>query len=243
MPPSEHRRPLPASHAAFGPRAQIGMLRSNGQYFYCGHTESTPERRSTDNFEYRGKPELCPCGLCFYCGCYLPRGLTHVYAQNNSLSGTLPSELGAYELDNIIVVDPPDAGYLTNAWQTQPRTTSWLTNPLKQLHLNYNSLSGFIPSQLGHLTTLEQLTLRNSRISGTVPDSIRASWLNGEVAFGESYGVRGISNVRSPSPNSAHACVFLIDKACACPDSFGRSILRTISSRGPSRPRSSSVRH
>ena len=189
----------------FGPLAQIGMVRSNGQYFYCGHSESTPERRSTDNFEYRDRPELCPCGLCYYCGCYLPRGLTHVYAQNNSLSGTLPSELGAYEVDGITVVDPPDAGYLTNSWKTQPRTSSWTTNSLQQLHLNYNSLSGFIPSQLGHLTTLEQLTLRNSRISGTVPDSIRASRLNAEVnnipvIGGNSYGVRGISNVRSPSP-------------------------------------------
>ena len=198
------RRPF-ASSRVFDPLAQIGMVRSNGQYFYCGHTESTPERRSTDNFEYRDRPELCPCGLCYYCGCYLPRGLTHVYAQNNSLSGTLPSELGAYEVDGITVVDPPDAGYLTNSWKTQPRTSSWTTNSLQQLHLNYNSLSGFIPSQLGHLTTLEQLTLRNSRISGTVPDSIRASRLNAEVNHvpvigGNSYGVRGISNVRSPSP-------------------------------------------
>ena len=240
--PSGHRRPLATSHA-FRARAQIGTLRSNGQYFYCGHQGSTPERRSTDNFEYRGNPQLCPCGQCYYCGCYLPRQLANVYAQNNSLSGTLPSELGAFELDGIIVVDPPDAGWQTDAWQTQARTSVWLTNHLKQLHLGDNSLSGFIPSQLGHLTTLEQLTLRNNRISGSVPDSIRASYLNGEVANGESYGVKGISNVRSPSPSSAHAFVPRLRGSRVCADSFGSSTLRTISSRAPFRPRSLSARH
>ena len=220
------------------------MLRSNGKYFYCGHSDSTPGRRSTDNFEYRANPQLCPCGQCYYCGCYLPRALAHVYAQNNSLSGTLPSELGAFQPDGITIIDPTDDALDSSRHDSayRSRTTAWLTNHLKQLHLNDNSLSGLIPSQLGHLTTLEQLTLRNSRLSGTVPDSIRASWLNGEVAYGESYGVKGISNVRSPSADSAHA-FFHADKARACADSFGSSTSRTIISPVLSRPRSSSVRH
>ena len=215
-------------------RPQLGRLRAEGEYFYCGHAPGAGDRTSTDHMDYRRTPQLCPCGRCYFCGCYLPRDLRHFYAHGNRLSGTLPSELGAFEVDGQTVTEPAYDS------MTQPRTSSWLSNALKQMHLGDNSLSGFIPSQLGHLTTLEQLTMRNNRLSGTVPDSIRANHLNPYP-----YGVKGVSAVRSPCARPlparcAHARARGPALSCgwrlfAC--SFASSTLKTITSRAQSRPR------
>ena len=82
----------------------------------------------------------------------------------NSLTGTIPSELGNLTELTTLYLDrntlsgsiPPELGNLTN---------------LIYLRLYYNSLSGSIPSELGNLTNLTELYLMQNSFSGSIPAS------------------------------------------------------------------------
>jgi len=190
---------------------QLGRIRSENGWFYCGDDGRVAGGRiSTDLFDYRNDPHSCPCGTCFYCGCDLPRQLANLYANDVALSGTLPTELGMLETEDQTVLEP--AGHPL----TRPRTTTRLTGRLEQLHLDRNSLSGFLPPHLAHLTALQHLALNNNMLSGTIPDELRA-----DEANTINYGVKGRSQLRRLNlennflsgsvPPSLHECAALID--------------------------------
>ena len=114
--------------------------------------------------------------------------VTELRLKNNSLSGSIPSELG--NLTNLTTLDlsynskeelyphrrlsslynnlsgssglsgsiPPELGNLTN---------------LTTLDLQFNSLSGSIPSELGNLTKLKEWDLGLNRLSGVIPPWVR----------------------------------------------------------------------
>ena len=88
--------------------------------------------------------------------------VTQLSLMSNSLTGTIPSELG--NLTNLTWLNlsrnslsggiPGELGNLTN---------------LEQLNLSDNSLSGSIPRELGSLTNLEELNLYGNSLSGNIP--------------------------------------------------------------------------
>ena len=113
--------------------------------------------------------------------------VTRLILNNNSLTGTIPSELG--NLTNLTWLQlsrnslsggiPSELGNLTKlTWLTLdlnyslagsiPREVGNLTN-LKLLNLSDNSLSGSIPSELGNLTKLTSIVLQNNSLSGSIP--------------------------------------------------------------------------
>ena len=83
----------------------------------------------------------------------------------NSLSGSIPSELG--NLTNLTIIDLPDNSLSGSI----PSGLGNLTN-LIGLFLNNNSLSGSIPTELGNLTNLTILTLMNNYLSGSIPSEL-----------------------------------------------------------------------
>ncbi len=108
---------------------------------------------------------------------------------NNSLSGTLPSELGS--LSNLQVLSlnfsslsgtlPSELGSLSNLQElwldrnslsgTLPSELGSLSN-LRKLYLHRNSLSGTLPSELGSLSNLQELSLHRNSLSGTLPSTL-----------------------------------------------------------------------
>ena len=190
---------------------QLGRIRSENGWFYCGDDGRVEGgRRSTDLFDYRNTPHSCPCGTCFYCGCHLPRQLAHLYANDVALSGTLPTELGMLEPESQTVFEP--AGHPL----TRLRTTTRLTGRLEQLHLAENSLSGFLPPHLAHLTALQHLDLRNNMLSGTIPDEVRAdeaNTINHDVKGRSQLRMMNLENnyLSGSVPPSLHECAALID--------------------------------
>ncbi len=93
--------------------------------------------------------------------------VTELNLYNNSLSGTLPSELGSLSnLQRLILESNSLSG-------TLPSELGSLSN-LQRLNLYNNSLSGTLPSELGSLSNLQYLWLYSNSLSGTIPDSINA---------------------------------------------------------------------
>ena len=88
-----------------------------------------------------------------------------LWLHENSLSGTIPSELG--DLSNLQIL-----WLFSNSLSgTLPSELGSLSN-LGYLDLYNNSLSGTIPSELGDLSNLQILYLNSNSLSGTIP-----SWL------------------------------------------------------------------
>ena len=88
--------------------------------------------------------------------------VTHLYLQENQLSGQIPAELSS--LTSLRVL------YLRNNELSGPIPAALgsLTN-LEQLWTQENQLSGQIPAELGSLTNLEILYLQNNELSGPLP--------------------------------------------------------------------------
>lgn len=198
---------------------QLGSLRTMAKRFYCGDGSLSATSPSDDGVDYCADASKCPCGPCCYCSCQLPIKLQDVFLHRNLLSGALPTELGQVEL-----AMQPRPGMDVFA---QGRTTSRLSGTIQRLTLDNNRFSGFIPSELGNLTALRELRLRNNRLSGTLADSVRAneSWPNNHGVRGPGgHGVPselGISSLRYLSlennilsgsvPPSLTPCVALVD--------------------------------
>ena len=110
--------------------------------------------------------------------------LTHLYLNNNQLSGTIPNWLSnltslthLYLNNNQLSGEIPDLSRLTNLqqlslWGNQLSgeipDLSRLTS-LLYLFLDDNQLSGTIPNLSG-LTNLQQLSLSRNQLSGRIPD-------------------------------------------------------------------------
>ena len=163
---------------------QLGSLRTMAKRFFCGDGSIAAVRPSTDGVDYCADVSRCPCGPCCYCSCQLPLKLENVYLHRNRISGAIPTELGQVEL-----ALPPLANPFANG-----RTTSRLSGTIRELTLDNNMLSGYIPSQLGNLTSLRELRLRNNRLSGTLADSTRVF-----EAWPVTHGVQGPGGHGVPS--------------------------------------------
>ena len=91
--------------------------------------------------------------------------VTSVSLGNNSLSGTIPTELGNLtNLNDLRLHQNSLSGSI-------PAELGDLVN-LTILYLPQNSLSGSIPPELGDLVNLQTLSLYNNSLSGTIPDEL-----------------------------------------------------------------------
>ena len=108
---------------------------------------------------------------------------------NNSLSGSLPPELGQLSRLNLLSVElnglsgslPPELGQLSELRilaLDQNRFTGTIPSELSQLskleilQLTTNQFAGPIPSELGQLSDLNMLRLNDNQLTGTVPTEL-----------------------------------------------------------------------
>ncbi|KAI9086067.1 hypothetical protein K1719_032144 [Acacia pycnantha] len=102
------------------------------------------------------------------CNCTLSNGkvchVTHIVMRGLNISGFLPSEFGyLIHLQQLDLLN----NYL---YGSIPRSFARL--PLVALRLDGNLISGPIPKEMGEITTLEQLILRDNQLEGTLPSSL-----------------------------------------------------------------------
>ena len=95
----------------------------------------------------------------------LSASVTQLSLFSNSLTGTIPSELG-----NLINLEWLSL-YNNSLSGTIPSELGSLTN-LNNLYLHNNSLSGTIPGELGNLTNLDLVVLNNNSLSGSIPTEL-----------------------------------------------------------------------
>jgi hypothetical protein len=84
-------------------------------------------------------------------------------------------ELDFYDLDTEIG---------NNLVGTIPNELALLSNSLEELTLANNSLTGFIPSEVGRLTQLTSLSLLGNSLRGTIPNEITSLTLLSPLVFG-----------------------------------------------------------
>ena len=151
--------------------SSLGTLRSP-RTFYCGDGSIASKWPSTDGVDYCSgdTSRECPCGDCCDCGCQMPVGLERLFLQHNSISGTLPPSLGNVETG----VHESETSNEREA-QSVGAFHARLTGRLREIELSANSVSGTLPPELANLTSLAMLRLSENRISGTIPDAIRAN--------------------------------------------------------------------
>ncbi|MBC6475736.1 MAG: putative Ig domain-containing protein, partial [Hormoscilla sp. GM102CHS1] len=93
------------------------------------------------------------------------RDLQVLHLDENSLSGTLPSELGSLrDLRSLFLTSNSLSG-------TLPSELGSLGS-LLNFYLSFNSLSGTLPSELGSLSSLLELHLSDNFLSGTLPSEL-----------------------------------------------------------------------
>ncbi|CAB9508318.1 LRR receptor-like serine threonine-protein kinase At4g08850 [Seminavis robusta] len=90
--------------------------------------------------------------------------LTLLTLNRNTLTGTIPSELGLLSLNTISLKDNSLTGSLPEELFKQ--------SSLQVLYLGRNDLTGTLPSEIGLLANLEYLNLNFTQISGTLPSEI-----------------------------------------------------------------------
>lgn len=119
----------------------------------------------------------------------LANELTVVDFHNNSVSGSLPTQIGL--LTNLVTLDvsanqvtgtlPPEIGRLNRLVYmdfgnnflsgTLPSTLAGMIG-LETLQLNDNDITGKIPTEIGLMSNLERLDLRNTFVTGTMPQEV-----------------------------------------------------------------------
>ena len=116
--------------------------------------------------------------------------VTHLYLHGNSLSGSIPGEIGdltsltrlTLSFNSLSGSIPGEIGDLTS---------------LTRLTLSFNSLSGSIPGEIGDLTSLTSLWLHGNDLSGSIPGeigdltSLTSLWLHGNSLSGSIPGEIG----------------------------------------------------
>uniref|UniRef100_A0A7S0LP44 Leucine-rich repeat-containing N-terminal plant-type domain-containing protein n=1 Tax=Coccolithus braarudii TaxID=221442 RepID=A0A7S0LP44_9EUKA len=99
------------------------------------------------------------------------KNLSYLDLSWNSLSGSLPTELGS--ISNLVFVDGSH-NEISGSLPTQLGTLN-VGNPgvcIQELALSHNALSGFIPSDIAFLEGLERLDLQANRLSGSLPTAL-----------------------------------------------------------------------
>ncbi|CAB9496616.1 receptor-like protein kinase precursor [Seminavis robusta] len=120
--------------------------------------------------------------------------LTILDLNMNTLTGSIPSELGLLPLKRLILTSntltgsiPHELLNLTSLERlflgendltgTLPSEIGQLTN-LEYLYLNYNNISGSLPSEIGLLSQLVELSLSNTNMRGAIPEEIHSGLAN-----------------------------------------------------------------
>ena len=94
-------------------------------------------------------------------GCNVGNFVTRIAFEENGLSGSIPSEIGAlFSLKTLRM----ERGELSGSL---PATLGSLAN-LEKLDLDYNNLWGTLPSTFVHLTNLKLIDLNNNDLSGSI---------------------------------------------------------------------------
>jgi len=83
----------------------------------------------------------------------------------NSISGTLPTELGRLEKLAVLVLS---SNHLSG---TLPSEMGRLTN-LQKFVVDDNPISGSLPTELGLLTQLEKIAFTNTHLTGVIPSQL-----------------------------------------------------------------------
>eukprot|EP00562_Extubocellulus_spinifer_P003752 CAMPEP_0178536250 /NCGR_PEP_ID=MMETSP0696-20121128/35978_1 /TAXON_ID=265572 /ORGANISM="Extubocellulus spinifer, Strain CCMP396" /LENGTH=1142 /DNA_ID=CAMNT_0020168443 /DNA_START=316 /DNA_END=3745 /DNA_ORIENTATION=- len=94
-------------------------------------------------------------------GCNADNFVTKIAFEENGLSGTIPTEIGALHTLKTIRME---RGQLSGPI---PETIGALTN-LEKLDMDYNKLWGTLPSSLQHLSKLELIDLNHNELSGSI---------------------------------------------------------------------------
>jgi CSLREA domain-containing protein len=91
---------------------------------------------------------------------------------SNSLSGSLPNEIGDLTGLTHLLLGPDQPPFITNnIGGSIPTSIGSLTN-LIRLNLQFNAFSGAIPDEIGNLSSLVRLELSANQLSGSIPESI-----------------------------------------------------------------------
>ena len=102
-----------------------------------------------------------PCTTWNGVGC-LEGKVTSIILMNNSLSGSIPSQLSELaSLEKLVLSHNSLRGTLP--------TELFSLKPMAYMNVVYNQLSGTLPLDLVHLDNLSFLALQNNPISGTLP--------------------------------------------------------------------------
>jgi len=112
----------------------------------------------------------------------------------NSISGTLPSELGL--IRNLEILDlshnmisgtlPSELGAINAGLELVRTGRPAETNQLKELRLSHNALSGVIPPEIAALTGLFSVDVRSNPLQGTLPPQLTALTSLQSLFFGQS---------------------------------------------------------
>ena len=135
----------------------------------------------------------------------LTDNLDRLWLHENSLSGTIPAALGNLtNLSDLLLSGNSLSG-------TIPIELGNLTDNLYRLWLHENSLSGSIPVELGNLTNLRYLHLSGNSLSGTIPielgnlTNLLSLWLSGNSFSG--CEPESLLSVFSFNPSGLPSCV------------------------------------